>query len=378
MKRISIPRRDDWQALVSKQGLTFHTIDGATYWHEEAAYVFTADEVDRIEDATNELHRCCLAAVEQVVRHRRFPEFAIAEKWWSAIEHSWANEREMHLYGRFDLTLDERGTPRMLEYNADTPTALLEASVIQWFWLEDLRQRIPAAQFADQFNLIHECLQERFRQLGGPAWCFAAHLDSAEDRGTVGYLAEVAASVGLTGSVLDVADIGWNGACFTNLDEQRLTNLFKLYPWEWLLDDPFAAHLTAGGMRVIEPLWKILLSTKAILPVLWEMFPDHPNLLRAAHAPWSDTFARKPLRSREGANVDLRRHGKLIAANGGGYGAEGFIYQDLCPLQQFAGNHAVIGSWVVGDRACGMGIREDDGPVTTDGSRFVPHLLLDH
>jgi glutathionylspermidine synthase len=129
-------------------------------------------------------------------------------------------------------------------------------------------------------------------------------------------------------------------------------------------------------MRLVEPLWKLLLSTKSLLPLLWELFPGHPNLLRAERTPWGDTFVRKPLRSREGANVDVVRHGTTIAASGGRYGAEGFIYQELCPLPVHAGRHAVIGSWVVGDTACGIGIREDAGPVTTDRSCFVPHLLL--
>lgn len=376
MDRIPLIPRQDWQDRVSAQGLTFHTIDGATYWDESVAYVFSLAESDRIEDATNELHQRCLEAVDHVVRTRRYAEFAIPATWWSAIERSWERERESHLYGRFDLALDASGTPRMLEYNADTPTALLEASVIQWFWLEDLRGTVPAARAADQFNSIHERLQERFRQLGGEAWWFTGSLGSTEDAGTVGYLADVAASIGARTTQLDIADVGWNGRQFTDLDERQITRLFKLYPWEWLIADPFAPHLAASGMRLAEPLWKLLLSTKAILPLLWELFPGHPNLLRAERTAWSDTYVRKPLRSREGANVDLVRRGQTIATSTGAYGAEGFIYQELCPLPEFDGAHAVIGSWVVGDTACGIGIREDDGPVTTDGSRFVPHLLL--
>lgn len=382
MRRISMQPRSGWRERVTAQGLDFHTIAGATYWDESAAYVFTPDEAERIAEASDELHRCCLAAVERIVRTRRFAEFAIPEAWWPALERSWETERDAHLYGRFDLSLDGAGTPRLLEYNADTPTALLEAAVIQWFWLEDQRRNAALANDADQFNALHERLLERFARFGAGPWWFAAQLASREDAGTVGYLAEVAAAANAAAGndarseVLDLAAIGWNGRCFTDLREQRITRLFKLHPWEWLISEPFAAHLDRGGMQLVEPLWKLLLSTKAILPLLWEFFPDHPNLLRAERAPWGDTFVRKPLLSREGANVDLVRAGTALASSGGRYGGEGFIYQELCPLPEFAGRHAVIGSWVVGDAACGIGIREDDGPVTCDGSRFVPHVLL--
>jgi glutathionylspermidine synthase len=36
------------------------------------------------------------------------------------------------LYGRFDLAYRGDGPPKLLEYNADTPTALFEAAVVQW------------------------------------------------------------------------------------------------------------------------------------------------------------------------------------------------------------------------------------------------------
>jgi glutathionylspermidine synthase len=43
----------------------------------------------------------------------------------------------------------------------------------------------------------------------------------------------------------------------------------------------------------------------------------------------------------------------------------------------FAGNHTVIGSWLVNDRAAGISIREDHSPITQDMSRFLPHIILD-
>ena len=376
MQRVSVPVRPQWRERVREVGLTFHTLGGETYWHEGVAYAFTLAEADAYEDAANELHRLCLLAVDAIVRQGRFAEFAIPEAWWPALQRSWEVESEAHLYGRFDLVPDVHGVPRMLEYNADTPTALLEASVVEWQWLDDLRRLHPSAVCADQFNSIHEQLQQRFRILGVGPWAFAGELRSVEDAMTLAYLQDVAAGVGCPTTRLGLADIGWNGRCFTDLEERRLTRLFKLYPWEWLLRDAFAQHLDTGGMQVVEPLWKLLLSSKAILPVLWELFPGHPHLLRAARTPWSGTVVRKPLYSREGANITISDGTRELAASGGAYGDDGWIWQEACPLPDFAGNRPVIGAWMVGDTACGLGIREDDGPITTDRSRFVPHFLM--
>lgn len=376
MRRISVPIRPRWRERLDAVGMTFHTIDGEPYWQEGAAYVLTPAEAERIEDAAAELHRLCLLAVDTVVRGRRFAEFALPQAWGPAIERSWETEAESHLYGRFDIALDARGVPRMLEYNADTPTALLEASVAQWHWLEDMRGLAPGFAGADQFNSIHERLQERFRALGTGPWAFACRTGSDEDALTAAYLQDVAQGVGCPAELLDLADIGWNGRRFTDRAERPLTRLFKLYPWEWMLRDEFATHLASGGMRVVEPLWKVLLSCKAILPVLWELFPGHPNLLRSAVEPWSGAVVRKPRYSREGANITIHDGAQVVAASGGGYGDAGWIWQEACLLPDFAGNRPVLGAWMVGDASCGLGIREDDGPITTDRSRFVPHALL--
>ena len=140
--------------------------------------------------------------------------------------------------------------------------------------------------------------------------------------------------------------------------------------------EEFGTHLPGAGIAVIEPPWKLVLSCKALLAVLWELFPGHPNLLPCFfdEARLPERFVRKPLYSREGANVEI--HGpRGIYRRPGTYGAEGHVYQAYAPLPAFDGNYAVIGSWIVGGEPAGMGIREDVNPVTTNLSRFVPHYF---
>lgn len=156
-----------------------------------------------------------------------------------------------------------------------------------------------------------------------------------------------------------------------------------MYPWEWLsTEDPRFVHaLTALGTRMqwIEPAWKLLLSSKGILAVLWELFPEHPNLLPATledagTLTW-DAYVSKPLLSREGANVTVTMFDQVLLKTGGRYGREGLVHQGLATIPQFDGKYPVIGSWVIGESAAGMGIRESSTVVTNNLSQFVPHVI---
>jgi glutathionylspermidine synthase len=375
MQREQLVPRVDWPRKVEDLGFHFHTFDGEVYWDERACYRFTAAEIDRLEAATGELQTRCIEAAQRVIEKRQYERFRIPEPFHKLIEDSWDDD-EKSLYGRMDLSWDGRGEPRLLEYNADTPTALLEASVIQWYWLQDFNPKF------DQFNSIHEKLIARWKDMRGqlPAdgrVYFTCDFESAEDAGTLDYLRDTAAQAEIDPISIDIADIGWDAGRFVDLDGRTISALFKLYPWEWMAREEFGQHLLRRTMRVIEPPWKMVLSNKAILPVLWEMFPDHPNLLPAflEAGRFKTDFVKKPLYSREGANVSITTGGKTFEQPGE-YGEEGFIWQAYHALPRFGGNYPVIGSWIVGEEPAGIGIREDDSPITKNSSRFVPHYFV--
>jgi glutathionylspermidine synthase len=159
-----MPIRPDWVERCERVGFSFHTVN-SVYWDESAAYEFTAAQVDHFEAVTEELHELALQAVEWVVDTAYFEPFALSPMAIEEIVRSW-RRRDPSLYGRFDFSWDGTGEPKLLEYNADTPTALLESSVVQWFWLQDV---MPAA---DQFNSIHEKLGvcRTFRFWFEPDW----------------------------------------------------------------------------------------------------------------------------------------------------------------------------------------------------------------
>jgi glutathionylspermidine synthase len=386
MQRLACTERDDWRLTAEACGFDFHTIDGERYWDERAHYAFTLQEIELgIEAPTAEIDAMCLELVGRAVGDETYlRRLKIPETFWPLIRDSWHSD-EGSLYGRLDLSFDGHGSAKLLEYNADTPTSIFEAAVFQWTWLEQAIERNIVAADCDQFNSIHERLIQRWTELGeGHHLHLAGTTESSEDAGTLAYLEDTASQAGLSTTLIDIEDIGWreDGGGFVDLDGRDIALAFKLYPWEWMFRETFGLKLPQAQTRWIEPPWKAVLSNKGILPLLWQMFPGHPNLLPAFFeddpkaAGLGDCFVRKPLYSREGANVALIRDGTAVVQQDGPYGGEGYIRQAYAPLPSLANSYPVLGSWLVDHTPCGLSIREDENPITGNSSRFLPHTII--
>ncbi|MFI8827478.1 glutathionylspermidine synthase family protein [Streptomyces sp. NPDC053431] len=397
MQRHTIEPRPGWQRTVEEQGLIYpltrYPDDSLRpYWDESAYYSFTLPEVEALEEVVEELHAMCLAAAAHIVEKDRFAELGITDRRLRArVAEAWRRRAELPtLYGRFDLRYDGTGPAKMLEYNADTPTSLVEAASPQWFWMEE---RFPGA---DQWNSLHERLVDAWRRQahllppGSPVHFVHSEGDElGEDLMTVAYLRETAQQAGLATEALSVERIGWDRISGRFVDDRLrfIRACFKLYPWEWLTTDRFGPYVldtldNGGGTGTtcwIEPAWKMLLSNKALLAILWELYPGHPNLLpayldgpRELAAAGGPGYVSKPLLGREGAGVTLHEPGSDPVPPDD----EPRCYQESAPLPDFDGNRVVLGAWTVGDEAAGLGIRESAGPVTDEYARFLPHVIL--
>jgi glutathionylspermidine synthase len=386
MQRLPIAARPHWKAKAREFGFNFHTMHGEPYWREDAYYSFTLAQIENdIENPSVELHQMCLEAVAQVVKSEALlKRFCIPASHWDLIIESW-RKQDPSLYSRLDLAYTGSGPAKLLENNADTPTSLYETGFWQWLWLEDQLQAGLLAAGTDQFNLLQEKLVERFQQLKSRFPNFVLHLsccrDSAEDRGTVQYLADCATEAEIANEFVYIEDIGINErGRFTDLTDTPINWLFKLYPWEFMLREPFAEHIAASNTHWLEPPWKALVSNKAILPLLWNLFPNHPNLLPAYFeddpaAQFSGKYVKKPIFAREGANVSIWQNNQPILTSPGPYGDEGYILQGYAPLPEFNGHYALVGSWLIDGEACGLSIREDSSPITQNLSAYLPHVI---
>jgi glutathionylspermidine synthase len=391
MRRHSIEPRPGWRQTVTAQGLVFPTTplpgDDAgevVYWNESAWYELSMLQVERLEAVTEELYGMCLEAARVMARRFTDADLRLPSGAMDLVRES-LDRGDESVYARFDLAYDGLGPAKMLEINGDTPTGLVETAVAQWRWLEDVYP------YRDQWNSVHDRLvmwwQERAAQ-----WPHGVHFlhssadTSGEEEMTVAYMRDTAVLAGLQTYGHPIEDLGWDSApgrqWFVDLHDLPVAAAFKLYPWENMLHEEFGIHLLGHEepkpVTWIEPAWKLMLSTKAILPVLWELFPGHPNLLPAyLDDPRGLTeWVAKPLWGREGDNVTVHSRQHRLELDGA-YAGQPMVYQQYTQLPTFDGNHVVLGSWVVGGKSAGCLVRESDGPVTDYYSRVVPHVIGD-
>ncbi len=396
MRRVVTNERPDWQERAREFGFKFHTMYGEAYWDESAYYEFSLRQIeDHIEDPTEELHQMCLDVVDKVVNDEElFAKFQIPEQHWDFIRRSWLN-KEPSLYSRLDLAYDGKSPAKLYENNADTPTSLYESGFWQWLWLEDKIVSGVLHPNSDQFNSIQEKLIERFRSMGEiypeKLLHFSCCRDTEEDRGTVQYLEDCAQEAGLFTEFVYIEDVGLgevelgdnSGRCipaYTDTNDQVIDWMFKLYPWEFMLREDFGGHFSKAQTSWIEPPWKALLSNKALMPLLWQLFPNHPNLLpcffdEKQAAQHLNSYVKKPIFAREGANVSVFENGEMTYHSDGPYGEEGFIFQAFYPLPCFNNNYTLIGSWLIDNQPAGISVREDSTLITQDLSRYLPHII---
>ena len=158
-----------------------------------------------------------------------------------------------------------------------------------------------------------------------------------------------------------------------------------------MLAEEFGPHAleTYRSISWIEPIWKMLLSNKGILPILWQLYPNHPLLLPAYFESHGDrgalsAYVRKPLHSREGANISILRPNAQSIETPGPYGDGPFIRQGIAPMLDQpsifpsaagAARFPVLGLWMIDQECSGLGIRESAGPITDNLSSFIPHYF---
>lgn len=395
MKRFSnFHQRPNFQEELEKIGFNYWNLpsgpDAKPYWQEGVCYGLSETQVDKILDATQELHDMSLEMVSTIVKSGDYPDyFSLTDNCKALIEQSW-NRGDKSFYGRFDLVFDGKDEIKMLEYNGDTPVSILECSVAQWDYIQQA-EGIPEP-LRIQYNMLDERMIETWKERYEPNTLihFAASGGFRhEDWGNLTYIMDTALRAGMRVKEIKMQDIGLTDTgVFVDLEDQHIQNCFKLYPWEWMMDEQFGASIHGSETQWLEPAWKMLLSNKAMLVKLWALYKGHPLLLESyAHESLvpDGKWAKKAIHGREGSNIFTfeKQGGEIILdalAQGSHlvpeYNKWGYMYQKWHKLPVYDGYRPIIGSWVIGDAACGMSIREDKNLVTGNDAFFASHIFV--
>lgn len=405
-------KRENYKDQLNAIGFNYHDLpsgpEQADYYQEGVVYALSEKEVDIIQEGSQELHNMTIEMCSEMIRRGDYPEyFALDQLSIPLIEQSW-KRNDPSLYGRFDLVLGRDNSLKMLEYNGDTPVSILECSVAQWNYIEQLKTLPERFRHINgttdlpkelniQYNLIDETLIETWQKNFSKDELihFAASGGFRhEDWGNLIYILDTALRAGMKVKEIQMQDIGlkteklsnFNHKSFVDLQNKEMRNVFKLYPWEWMTEEKFGKDIIDTNTRWLEPAWKMLLSNKAMLIKLWEMFPNHPLLLEShAVAPSNGDWCKKAIHGREGSNINkfIAKDGNVLEDNLAQgshkvpeYDHWGYMYQAWHDLPVYDGYRPIIGSWIIGDKACGMSIREDRNLVTGHDAFFASHLFV--
>lgn len=419
--------RVGWEDQITSEGIVFNKTpdengDLVTYWREGPHYVLPWREYELLERASEDVYQMCIAAGDfmldnpTIMLKMGIPEWAFPE-----IKRTWDTDA-FSVYGRFDwrfggdceLAAQDPSlrVPKLLEFNADTPTTLPESAISQWNWFEQGRM-LGIHGGKDQWNGLHESLikawqrqVERYerateRTVKTIHFAYTADEQAGEDLMNTVYLASTAEAAGYKTKVFYIENLRTSVSdddgsfYYVDPDDESIEILFKLYPWEWMTNfKEFNGYNTSpllrNGTTWVEPAYKMLWSNKGLLPVLWHLFRDDPQKSQyLLPAYFSDDdhdmadFVRKPILGREGANVTFYRNNEPVLVTPGEYGEEGFVDQAYAELPNFRNpysgeaNHPLLGVWMVDENPRALGIRESEGLVTNNLSHFVPHVLID-
>jgi glutathionylspermidine synthase len=374
-------------------GFVWHTdIDKTSYIADEVVSI-SEDEAEAFYDAANELYDMYRNAAQYVCDNNLFHELDIPFNLVEMIKKSWENEVHWHLYGRFDLSGGLDGKPiKLIEFNADTPTALFETAIIQWAML-----KYNNLDETSQFNSLYEALLDNFKRfvtLDGDVekfeeyysklnWriLFSSIKGSAEEEHTTRLLQHIASEAGYDTDFAFVDEVEFSDEGIGK-DDEIFEFWFKLVPWEDIAIDEgeLAVILTElindQKTIIFNPAYTLLFQSKGILKILWDLYPNHPLLLETSFEPLENKKqVEKPCFGREGANVAIVNEDNSLDVNTQGeYGNFKMVYQEYTQFpQDDEGKYYQAGVFHAHE-ACGLGFRKG-GKIQDNMSKFVGHFV---
>ncbi|OQR95893.1 bifunctional glutathionylspermidine amidase/glutathionylspermidine synthetase [Thraustotheca clavata] len=376
-------------------------------------FTLTEHGQNALEYATDHLHHMFLDATDYVLHHEKElgPHFRIPSKLWSRIRRSWFRRKPDCVAGRFDFTLTSAGL-KVYEYNADSASCLLECGYVQDNQATALK--LPGRSNSDKlFTQLIETWKAR--NVVGPL-----HLLCDEDPEEIyhtKYMQAAAEAAGLQSyMIVGIASFSRSGNDIVDADQNIVRNVWKTWSWRTALnelsDDEWAHYhfeddpvdpkgiitpklpgltntapvkltdiLLHPSIRIFEPLWTILPSSKAILPVLSKLYPKHPLLLSSSYdlTPSLNEcgYVMKPVAGRAGANITIiGPDGSLLSQTEGRWADDTPIYQELALLPKYGGKYVQLGTWAIGGKYGGTVVRVDSTNIIRLDSAIYPIRVI--
>ncbi|MFA6760400.1 MAG: glutathionylspermidine synthase family protein [Sulfuricurvum sp.] len=373
-------------------GFVWHSDSDNTPYISDTLVEITQDEAEAYYEAVNELYDMYAKAAEYVIENDLFFELGIPFNLIDTIKKSWENDVHWHIYGRFDLAGGIDGKPiKLLEFNADTPTALYETALLQWAML-----RHNNLDELKQFNNAYDAIRENFKRLitlyddpqdfdkhyDGWKILFSSTHGNDEEESTTRLLQQMATDAGFATQFEYLQDVRFSEDGIFDANDNEFEYWFKLYPWEDIAINEGELAMTLNSIMqnqkaiILNPAYTLLFQSKGMLKVLCDLFPDSPYLLRSSYEPLKGVkCVKKPFFGREGSDVQiLDENAKVLEARAGEYADQKMIYQEYTDLPRDESGSKYQAGVFFAYEACALGFRKG-GEILDNMSKFVGHII---
>jgi glutathionylspermidine synthase len=372
-------------------GFVWHTDSDNTSYVADEIVVLSEKEAENYYNAANELYEMFVKAGDYVIENDLLHDLDIPFNLIELVKLSWENDVHWHIYSRFDFAGGVDGKPiKLLEFNADTPTALFETAIIQWAMLK-------ANSFDEemQFNFVYEAIRENFKRLvvldndtaefdeiyEGWKILFTSVKGNIEDENTTKLLQKIADEAGFVTKFAYIEDIEFADEGIFYEDEEY-EYLFKLIPWESIAieEADLALYLTNIVKNqkaiILNPAYTLMFQSKRFLKILWDLYPNHPLLLEASFEPLQNKpYVKKVAFGREGENISIfDENGNIIEENGGEYENFKPVYQEYVELPTDEKGNSYQAGVFFAYEGCGVGFRRGN-KILNNMSKFVGHRV---
>ncbi|CAA6809915.1 MAG: Similarity with glutathionylspermidine synthase (EC, group 2 [uncultured Sulfurovum sp.] len=389
LEPIKVP--DD--AYLESIGFIWHTDDDSTPYITDEIVVIDSEEADAYYEAANELYDMFVEAGEHVIENELFHELGIPFNIVDAVKMSWDNDVHWHLYGRFDFAGGVDGKPiKLIEFNADTPTALFETSIVQWATL-----KLNGMEESHQFNNLHEALVDNFKRMitmdeevesfeenyDGWKILFSSVKGNIEEENTVKLLQSIANEAGYVTEFAYVDEVQFDGEEGVFFNDENYEYWFKLLPWEDIaIEEADLAMLLTQIMEnqkgiFLNPAYTLMFQSKAFMAILWDLYPNHPLLLETSLEPLQGIpQVEKRIFGREGANTTIvNAEEEVMAQTDGEYGEFPSVFQEYVELPTNDKGESYQAGVFYAYEGCGLGFRKG-GLILDNASKFVGHRVV--
>ena len=374
-------------------GFTWHTdTDGSKYVSDELVEV-TQEEAEAYYEAANTIYDMYVQAAEYVIENNLFFDLGIPFNLIDTIKKSWENDVHWHIYSRFDLAGGIDGKEiKLIEFNADTPTALFETALLQWAIL-----KANNMDEQRQFNNVYEAISENFKRLvtlfddtnkfeefyDGWKILFSSIEGNDEEEATTKLLQQMATDAGFVTKFEFLQNVHFDDNGIYDTDDIYYEYWFKLYPWEDIaVDEPELATTLTNIIQnqkaiILNPAYTLLFQSKGMMAILYELFPDSPYLLKTSFEPLKGIKqVEKPVFGREGANTRIiDTNGTTLSQTQGPYDNYKKIYQEYVEFPSDIHGAKYQAGLFFAYEACGLSFRKG-GDILDNMSKFVGHVLI--